>query len=171
MGCATAPFRSLCAPTSLGLNCAKRLVLLSLLIVAICLQPAFGDSSQLDDQSSVPTESSESSQSPAAAGEEPVEDPAPEPKENVGKPIRILIKNADGEEEWVKSKIAEHVVVKTSERTDERYKVSLQLRWQDVEKKVLVTLNDRQTMKYPVLLGRNFLRGAFLVDVNLDDAD
>jgi len=213
MVCATAQFRSLCAPTSLGLNCAKRLVLLSLLIVAICLQPAFGDSSQLDDQSSVPTESSESSQSPAAAGEEPVEQPAwrigattvitevtsgfpfparvdtgattcsihyealeikdaaPEPKENVGKPIRILIKNADGEEEWVKSKIAEHVVVKTSERTDERYKVSLQLRWQDVEKKVLVTLNDRQTMKYPVLLGRNFLRGDFLVDVNLDDED
>jgi hypothetical protein len=33
---------------------------------------------------------------------------------------------------------------------------------------VLVTLSDREKMKYPVLLGRNFLRGDFLVDVNLD---
>jgi hypothetical protein len=49
--------------------------------------------------------------------------------------------------------------------------VPLKLRWQDVEKKVLVTLNDRNNMKYPILLGRNFLRGDFLVDVNLDGSD
>jgi hypothetical protein len=37
-----------------------------------------------------------------------------------------------------------------------------------MEKKVLVTLNDRENMKYPLLLGRNFLRDDFVVNVSLD---
>jgi hypothetical protein len=97
-----------------------------------------------------------------------IDDPAESPKDNVGKPVHILIKNPDGQSQWIDSKIADHVVVRTSTNEDERYKVQLKLRWEDVEKKVLVTLNDREKMKYPVLLGRNFLRGDFLVDVNLD---
>ena len=32
----------------------------------------------------------------------------------------------------------------------------------------MVTLKDREKMKYPLLLGRNFLKDDFLVDVNLD---
>jgi hypothetical protein len=40
-----------------------------------------------------------------------------------------------------------------------------------VEKKVLVTLNDREKMKYPLLLGRNFLRNDFLVNVSLPAAE
>jgi hypothetical protein len=43
--------------------------------------------------------------------------------------------------------------------------VLLTLRWKDFEKEVLVTLNDRTDMEYPLLIGRNFLRGDFLVDV------
>jgi hypothetical protein len=97
-----------------------------------------------------------------------IEDAAASPEENVGKPVRILVKNPDGKSRWIDTKIADHVVVRTSTDEDERYKVRLKLRWEDVEKKVLVTLSDREKMKYPVLLGRNFLRGDFLVDVNLD---
>jgi hypothetical protein len=33
---------------------------------------------------------------------------------------------------------------------------------------VLVTLNDRTSMDYPLLVGRNFLHGDFLVDVDMD---
>ena len=97
-----------------------------------------------------------------------IEDASSDPQENVGKPIRFLVKNSHGETEWIESRIASHVTVRTSERSDDRYKVPLDLRWQDVEKKVLVTLNNREGMSYPVLLGRNFLRGDFLVDVTLD---
>jgi hypothetical protein len=39
----------------------------------------------------------------------------------------------------------------------------------DFEKKVLVTLNDRTDMEFPLLIGRNFLRGDFLVDVEKND--
>jgi len=97
-----------------------------------------------------------------------IKDADPDPKVNIGKPVRFLIKNKEGDEgEWVEAKIVDHVKVRTSERDDERYKVSLRLRWEDVEKKVNVTLNDRQSMKYPLLLGRNFLRDDFLVNVSL----
>jgi len=80
----------------------------------------------------------------------------------------VLIQNPDGKKEWVSTKIVEHVTVRTSTDDEQRYKVPLKLRWQDVEKKVMVTLKDRGKMKYPLLLGRNFLKGDFLVDVNLD---
>ena len=96
-----------------------------------------------------------------------IEDPADSPEDNVGKRVRILVKGPDGKEDWINTKIVDRVRVRTSTDDDERYKVQLKLRWQDVEKKVLVTLSDREKMKYPVLLGRNFLRGDFLVDVNL----
>ena len=97
-----------------------------------------------------------------------IKDAEKDPKENIGKPIRFLVKNSKGDEEWVESKIVDHVTVRTSTKDDERYKVHLKLRWEDVEKKVSVTLNDRQHMKYPLLLGRNFLRDDFLVNVSLD---
>jgi hypothetical protein len=94
-------------------------------------------------------------------------DASEDPAENVGKQVRVLIQNTDGKKEWVTTKIVEHVTVRTSTDDELRYKVPLKLRWQDVEKKVLVTLKDREKMKYPLLLGRNFLRGDFVVDVNL----
>ena len=97
-----------------------------------------------------------------------IKDAHPDPKENIGKPVRFLLKNKEGDDLWVETKIVDHVTVRTSERDDERYKVRLQLRWEDVEKKVVATLNDRQRMKYPMLLGRNFLRDDFLVNVSLD---
>jgi len=101
-----------------------------------------------------------------------IKDADPDPKVNIGKPVRFLIKNKEGDTgEWVEAKIVDHVRVRTSESEDERYKVSLRLRWEDVEKKVHVTLNDRQSMKYPLLLGRNFLRDDFLVNVSLKKKD
>lgn len=97
-----------------------------------------------------------------------IKDADPDPKVNIGKPVRFLIKHDDTDGEWVEAKIVDHVTVRTSEREDERYKVSLRLRCEDVEKKVHVTLNDRQSMKYPLLLGRNFLRDDFVVNVSLE---
>jgi hypothetical protein len=57
-----------------------------------------------------------------------IKDADPNPKVNIGKPVRFLIKQDDGKSEWVEAKIVDHVRVRTSEREDERYKVSLRLR-------------------------------------------
>jgi hypothetical protein len=88
---------------------------------------------------------------------------------NVGKAARVLLKDAEGNTEWIDTKIVAAVRVKSSAlklgEFDHRYKVRLTLTWNDFEKTVLVTLNDRTDMEYPLLIGRNFLRGDFLVDV------
>lgn len=96
-----------------------------------------------------------------------IEDESTDMSENVGKKIRFRMKNHKGESQWLESRIEEIGVVRTSEQEEVRYKVLLTLLWNDVKKQVLVTLNDRSHMKYPMLLGRNFLEGDFVVDVDL----
>ena len=91
---------------------------------------------------------------------------------NVGKSVRFLLKGSDGKTQWVEGIVADAIRVKSSSLksgdVDHRYKVRLTLQWKDVRKEVLVTLNDRTSMEYPLLVGRNFLQGDFLVDVDLD---
>jgi hypothetical protein len=91
---------------------------------------------------------------------------------NVGKSVRFLLKNSDGKTQWVEGIVADAVRVKSSSLktgdVDHRYKVRLMLQWKDVRKEVLVTLNDRTSMEYPLLVGRNFLQNDFLVDVDLN---
>jgi hypothetical protein len=93
--------------------------------------------------------------------------------QNIGKTVRFQIKGEDGKSDWIETKIAAAVRVKSSAlkngEFDRRYKVRLTLQWKDVQKEVLVTLNDRTDMEYPLLIGRNFLRGDFLVDVAKTD--
>ncbi|MEX2092405.1 MAG: RimK/LysX family protein [Pirellulales bacterium] len=104
-----------------------------------------------------------------------IEDPSRQPAQNIGKPIRVLIKNEKGDQAWVDAVVAGRVQVRSSvQREDDyhgRYKVRLPLEWNGVKKEVLVTINDRTDMAYPLLIGRNFLRGDFLVDVERDSAD
>jgi hypothetical protein len=89
---------------------------------------------------------------------------------NIGKTIRILLKDKNGNPHWIESIVADAVRVRSSSlpsgEYDHRYKVRLTLSWKGVEKEVLVTLNNRTDMEYPLLVGRNFLRGDFLVDVS-----
>jgi hypothetical protein len=95
--------------------------------------------------------------------------------DNVGKPIRVLIENEKGEQAWVDSVVKSRVRVRSSVQKEDdyhgRYKVLLPLEWNGVRKEVLVTINDRTDMDYPLLIGRNFLRGDFVVDVDIDNAD
>ncbi|MEQ8838573.1 MAG: RimK/LysX family protein [Lacipirellulaceae bacterium] len=90
-------------------------------------------------------------------------------KKKLGKKIRFLIKNEQGKSKWLERKITEISVIKTSEREETRYKVPVTLVCNGVKKRVLVSLNDRSHMKYPMLLGRNYLEGDFLVDVEIDE--
>ena len=91
--------------------------------------------------------------------------------DNIGKVVRFKVKNRNDESHWLEARIDGYVIIKTSGARTRRYKVPLTLRWKGVEKTVLVTLNDRDGMDYPLLLGRNFLRGDFVVDVDVDNDD
>lgn len=89
-----------------------------------------------------------------------------------GKTIRFKIQNEKGDSAWIESKVAGVVRVKSSAlkkgKFDRRYKVLLTLQWRDFKKEVLVTLNDRTDMEFPMLIGRNYLKGDFIVDVSLE---
>ena len=102
-----------------------------------------------------------------------IEDKARKRVGNVGKNIRFLVLNDDGKQAWIEKKIAKAVRIKSSVfddgEYDHRYKVPLTLEWNGFRKEVLVTLNDRANMEYPLLIGRNFLHGDFLVDVEMTD--
>jgi hypothetical protein len=104
-----------------------------------------------------------------------IEDKTPRRVHNIGKAIRIKLKGNDGKSHWIEGIVADAVRVKSSSlpegEYDHRYKVRLTLEWKDVRKEVLVTLNDRTDMEYPLLLGRNFLNGDFLVDVSQDTGE
>lgn len=94
-----------------------------------------------------------------------IEDASQDMAENVGKVIRFCIRDHRGEIEWLERKIVELATIKTSVQEEQRYKVRVKLSCRGIEKNVLVSLKDRSHMEYPVLLGRNFLEGDFLVDV------
>lgn len=102
-----------------------------------------------------------------------IDDESPDPLENVGKPIRFQVKNHNGDSAWIKTEIVGRVRIRSAatNKFDRRYKVALNLQWKDFQKVVSVTLNDRTDMAYPLLIGRNFLRGDFLVDVEKDRND
>ena len=88
-----------------------------------------------------------------------------------GKPISFRIVNKNGQSRQINTRVASAVIVKTAEGKEQRYTVPLTVKWHDSEKTILFTLNDRLTMEYPILLGRNWLRGSFLVDVEKNSDD
>jgi hypothetical protein len=57
------------------------------------------------------------------------------------------------------------VVASSNGQTEERYKVKLLVVLKGKKIRARFTLTDRSTQVYPVLVGRNILRGKFIVDV------
>lgn len=88
-----------------------------------------------------------------------------------GKSISFYVVTEEGQTRKIESRVSSVVKVKTSEQTEHRYVVPLIMKWNDSKKTVLVTLNDRSSMKYRLLLGRNWLRGDFIVDVDKNNED
>jgi hypothetical protein len=100
-----------------------------------------------------------------------IEDPAPRMRDNIGRRIAFLVVNEAGRSRRISSTITDAIPVRTSHGTEWRYVVPLHLRWGDVEKEVQVNLYDRSPMAYKMLIGRDFLRGDFLVDVDRNAVD
>lgn len=97
--------------------------------------------------------------------------PSDEPLDNIGKTVRFQIHDKSGQSVWIESRLLDHSKIRTADKTGGRYFVELPLRIEDVEAKVQVNLNNRSGMRYPFLVGRNFLRGRFLVDVRQAKGD
>lgn len=83
-----------------------------------------------------------------------------------GKPISFYLVTKEGQFRRVETRVTSVVKVRTSEHTELRYVVPLLIKWNDSVRTVSVTLNDRRSMDYRLLLGRNWLHGHYLVDVD-----
>lgn len=98
-----------------------------------------------------------------------IENERPDMEANVGRTIHFRLLNRRGQSQWLTRTIAEVALFRTSEEEETRYLVPLSLSHQGVERKVLVSLNDRSHMSYAMLLGRNYLAGEFVVDVSQEE--
>ncbi len=83
-----------------------------------------------------------------------------------GKPISFDLVTKEGLSREIETRVSSVIKVRTSEMAEQRYVVPLLIKWHDSKKTVLVTLNDRTKMKYRLLLGRNWLHGDFIVDID-----
>ncbi len=94
-----------------------------------------------------------------------IEDESPEPTENVAKKVRLRLDNGEGRKAWVEARVADYVEVRSANGAEHRYQVRLPLQCGDVQKIATLNLKDRSEMTYRLLLGRDFLRDDFVVDV------
>ena len=100
-----------------------------------------------------------------------IEEESIEAHDNIGKQIKVLLKNKRGHQEWIRTRIIDYNTIYNAEGKEQRYFVRLNLLCQGVTLEALFTLNDRSAMGYPMLIGREFLRNGYVVDVEKDDRD
>jgi len=87
-------------------------------------------------------------------------------KDNVGKTLFFTTENEKGEQKRLKAKIVKTSTVSNSQGRETRYMVDLNVGFQDKERRVRVNLRDRSHMDYKLLIGRNWLKGKYIVDVS-----
>jgi len=87
--------------------------------------------------------------------------------ERDGKKWVRFICHSSNKEHTIERKIIKTKLIKRhGEESQRRYVVNMRIVLGDVSQLVHVTLNDRETYTYPILIGRNFLRDYFIVDVS-----
>lgn len=72
-----------------------------------------------------------------------------------------------GEKKYnIERKVTKTILIKRhGEDSQRRYVIKMRIVIGDVSQLISVNLNDRESYQYPVLIGRNFLRDYFMVDV------
>jgi len=92
-------------------------------------------------------------------------------RDDIGRLIRFRISDEAGEPHWIETRLADVAYIRVGNKPRLRYCVNLPIRVEGVEATVMVTLNNRNRMKYPFLVGRNFLEDRFVVDVRADNVE
>lgn len=85
---------------------------------------------------------------------------------NIGKTLRFSSTNETGESQTIEAKIVKVNNVRSALGSESRYVVQLAIAWGDYVKTVDVNLRDRSKMQFALLIGRNWLKNAFVVDVS-----
>ncbi|GGP39847.1 hypothetical protein GCM10009347_04490 [Shewanella algicola] len=87
-------------------------------------------------------------------------------KQNIGKTIAFTTVNEQGDKKRMQAEIVSTSTVRNSQGRETRYMVKLDVGFPDSLHNVYVNLRDRSHMNYKLLIGRNFLKKGYLVDVS-----
>jgi hypothetical protein len=79
--------------------------------------------------------------------------------------VHFVLENERGERRALSAPLVDLAHVRGAAGVDVRPRVRLRLSLRGVEKSLPVSLRDRSGMQHPLLVGRDFLAGDFLVDV------
>ncbi|MGF1686710.1 RimK/LysX family protein [Photobacterium japonica] len=93
-------------------------------------------------------------------------------RDHLGHMVEFTSYNEQGKEAKFKGKIVKVSKIRNAQGVERRYAVKMDLGWNGEHKTVNVNLRDRSKLEYKLLIGRNWLSGNYLVDVDKeDDAD
>lgn len=87
-------------------------------------------------------------------------------RSDAGKRVRFTVENAAGQNSRVEATIDQVRGIATSDCRELRYHVYLTVVYDGAPYRLLMNLNDRTNSKDKLLLGRNWLRHGFVVDVS-----
>jgi hypothetical protein len=94
-----------------------------------------------------------------------IEDDEGDYLKNVGKQATFTTINEQGKESILHKPISDITKVNNAQGIEYRYMVKMDIIWKEQRKRIDINLRDRSSMKYKLLIGRDWLSGDFLVDV------
>ncbi|WP_299013252.1 RimK/LysX family protein [uncultured Photobacterium sp.] len=92
-------------------------------------------------------------------------------RDHLGDIVEFTATNENGEKAKYKGKIIKVSKIRNAQGVERRYAVKMDLGWNGEHKTVAVNLRDRSKLDYKLLIGRNWLSGDYLVDVDKKDED
>lgn len=90
-------------------------------------------------------------------------------RKHLGERVSFTAVNEKGEKATYEAEIVKVMRVRNAQGVERRFIVNLTLNWNGEKKKIQVNLRDRKKLDYKLLIGRNWLEGDYLVDVEKDD--
>nr|WP_240478302.1 RimK/LysX family protein [Photobacterium aquae] len=90
-------------------------------------------------------------------------------RDHLGHTVEFTSVNEKGEEARYKGKIVKVSKIRNAQGVERRYAVKMDLGWNGQHKRVNVNLRDRSKLDYKLLIGRNWLMGDYIVDVEKSD--
>lgn len=88
---------------------------------------------------------------------------------NIGKLLHFSSANEKGDVQAIETRIVKVNTVRNALGSESRYVVQLAIAWGDYVKTVEVNLRDRSKMQFALLIGRNWLKNDFVVDVSSEE--
>ncbi|CAH7393830.1 exported hypothetical protein [Vibrio chagasii] len=97
-----------------------------------------------------------------------IDDAVEDMRANMGKMITFTTVNERGDEIRISSPIVKVSTIRNAQGSEQRYSVRIDVRNGDDVRTVDATLRDRSNMSTKLLIGRNWLRDHYTVDVSFD---